>query len=202
MGFFWGEWHHGFKRQEWSQALVLWCHHRTATRTATNGTEYGIVRNALCSAAGCGNFHDQWWRAEEILTGHFFFWRGFFVLVQSLEPFWPGGQLKHFLLEVFIPQMRKWSNVTRFFNFSGWKASGAWRPWWCWTCCGWVGFFDIQYFSNYYTELPSKMTKIQILFWGGIYWVITIQLPFYRSEQRPKTLIICCSFCGDYMTHL
>lgn len=72
MGFFWGD-GNGFQRQEWSQALVLWCHHRTATRTAgaTNGTEYGIVRNALCSAAGCGN-HDQWWRAEEILTGRFF----------------------------------------------------------------------------------------------------------------------------------
>lgn len=33
---------------------------------------------------------------------------------------------------------------------------------------GW-DFLIFSIFSNYYTELPSKMTKIKILFWGGIY---------------------------------
>ena len=56
------------------------------------------MRNALCSAAGCGN-NDQWWRAEEILTGRFFLFfvkRFFFVgsIFGALLAWW---QLKHFV---------------------------------------------------------------------------------------------------------
>ena len=137
------------------------------------------------------------------------YWQAvFFEEVFCWFNFWslgPGGN-SSMLLEVFIPQMRKWSNVTRFLIF---RVEQLVEPGalvsvervvlktYSSATMFWVGGWDFlifSIFSNYYTELPSEMSKI--LFWGGIYWVITIQLPFYRSEQRPKTLIICCIFAG------